>query len=233
MLCNTSPHRSPIDHSEKSPEHLISRRSFGGHVITLSLLTSLLGWQSRSRAESGTLTTIDATLSLPTEGDAFWDRPYDYVGCLHDDGRVTMSNNSRLIQAGSLSSGDTLLDGKVHLGLGFIEIRSTEATYLLRVLDMRQSNKAASATPDDPARPPLSVSRIAANPNAVRVSTDQSIPDAIYQIEFTPSMASPRWHGIAEVRGNGRGISVDLPTTEARQGFYRLSPQPALRFQNP
>ena len=233
MRCNTSSFDSQFCHDEKAPEYLISRRSFGGHVITLSLLTSLLGWQSKSRAESGSLTTIDATLTLPPKGNAFWDRPYDYVGCLHDNGTVTMSNNPQLIQTGSLSAGDTLLDGKVHLGLGFIEIRSTEATFLLRVLDMRQSTSTVSATSDDPTRPALSVSRIATDPNAVRISTDQSIPDAIYQIEFTPSMTRPRWQSIAEVRGNGRGISVDLPTTEGRQGFYRLSPQPALRFQNP
>lgn len=211
---------------ESQAKNGLSRRTFGARIATLGLLAPLVGWHGSAAVAVSEAST--PSLNLPPGGSDFWQRPYDFVGCLHDDGLITMCDDPDLVSPGTVGSGSVVGGGKVLLGLGFVEVQHGEEVYLLRVLDRRTSQAAIAMGQLGQSGPNLRISRGQGGSNLLAISVKESSAASAYLLESCDSLDRPAWKPVAETLGTGGGVEFQVPAGTGPQGFFRLRAQPRL-----
>ncbi len=206
-----------------SPASGLNRRAFGTRMMTLGLLAPLAQWDSIAGSANSRF-----SLKLPPAGAEFWEKPDAYVGCLEDDGVVRLRVAAGLLSSESGESGCVGPDGKVHHGLGFVEIDCGEETSLLRVVDRRkglESLASGSLTASDAG---LRVSRSSVGGKSIQIRLDHVVEGELYLLEAADSLNNPVWKPIAETVGTNGPLQFDLAIGQNPHGFYRLRTQPSL-----
>jgi hypothetical protein len=201
----------------------LNRRAFGTRMITLGLLAPLAQWDAIGGGANSQF-----SLQLPPAGAEFWENPHAYIGCLGDDGVVRLRVADGLIDPESAATGCVGPDGKVHHGLGFVEIDCGGQAYLLRVVDQRKASVALASGSVSRTDTGLKISRSSNGGQSIQIRLDRVAQGDLYVLETTDSLSHPVWKPVAETVGTEGPLQFDLSAGQNPQGFYRLRTQPSL-----